>query len=423
MTVAEVKRNQIESLIRACRLVGRLNKNRPDSMKSEQLYYQMLDKYFTNVLKAKQDHGFIAAHTVFFPVEVLYSMGIAPLHSEVTTWTSALLLGNQMDFINGGAEAGLAAEICSPHRGLAGGYFRNLLPRPDVMLWSNLICDNTAKSGEYIMEVTGCPGYFLDHPFGKTALEEKYMVEEIRDMIKFLEDTSGLKMDWDKLSQSVAEMDNQIKLQSEICELRKSIPSPFPTRRFLEFLTVDYMFAGQPEATEYLQALKNELADLVKQGKGAVNPERFRLMSFFIPPIYLIALFESLSQEFGAVSVCEPLFTYWKYDRLDPSRPLESVAKKSNLIPESRTMYGPLGNSTIQEIKECARDYKVDGAIYYAFIGCRHSCATIKLFKEILNEIDVPVLTLDCDIVDPTVNNHTEVRQKFEQFFELLEDR
>ena len=68
----------------------------------------------------KQQNGFVAAHTVFFPVEILYAMGIAPLHNEVTTWTSALLLGNQMDFLTGGAEAGLAPEICSPHRGLAG---------------------------------------------------------------------------------------------------------------------------------------------------------------------------------------------------------------------------------------------------------------------------------------------------------------
>ena len=160
MTVTEVKKNQIESLLRACRLVGRMNKNRPDGMKSEQLYYQMLDKYFTNVLNAKQENGFVAAHTVFFPVEILYAMGISPLHNEVTTWTSALLLGNQSEFLTAGAEAGLAAEICSPHRGLAGGYFRGLLPKPDAVLWSNLICDNTAKSGEYIMELDQLPRLF-----------------------------------------------------------------------------------------------------------------------------------------------------------------------------------------------------------------------------------------------------------------------
>lgn len=417
------KRNMIDSLLRAVRLVGRLNKNREDAAPSEQYYYQMLEEYFGNVQNAKQQNGFVAAHTVFFPVEILYAMGISPLHNEVTTWTSAMLLGNQMEFITAGAEAGLAPEICSPHRGLAGGYFKHLLPQPDVVLWTNLICDNTAKSGEYIAEMTGAPSFFLDHPFDKSPKENLYMQSELRELIAFLEKVSGHKMNWDKLSQIVAEMDKQIKLQTEIAELRRARPSPMNSRRFLELLTIDYMFAGQPEATKYLTLLKGELADKVQKGIGAVNPEKFRLMTFFLPPIHMLPFLENLFQEHGAVSVVEPLFSYWKYEPLDPSKPLESVAQKSFMIPEARTMYGPLGDATRREIKERAAEFRIDGAIYYAFIGCRHTCATIKMFKDILNDMDIPVLTLDCDIVDPTVNNQTEVRQKMEQFFELLEDR
>ena len=264
-------------------MVGRLNKNSPDGTKSQQLYYQMLDKYFSNALSAKNGNGFLAAHTIFFPVEILYAMGITPLHNEVTTWTSALLLGNQMEFLTAGAEAGLAPEICSPHRGLAGGYYRNLLPKPDAVLWTNLICDNTAKSGEYIMELTGCPGYFLDHPFDHSRPEKNYMVEELKDMIQFLEKTSGSKMDWDKLSQNVAEMDKQIKLQAEICELRKAVPSPFPTRRFLEFLTVDYMFASQPEATEYLKAFEMSWQKWYNQQRRGQSGT-FPFNEFFLSP-------------------------------------------------------------------------------------------------------------------------------------------
>jgi benzoyl-CoA reductase/2-hydroxyglutaryl-CoA dehydratase subunit BcrC/BadD/HgdB len=423
MTTAIPKKNQIDSLIRACRLVSRMNKVRPDARHSEQLYYQMLDKYFTRVQTAKQEGGFVAAHTIFFPVEILYAMGLSPLHNEVTTWTSAMLLGNQAEFLTAGAEAGLAAEICSPHRGLAGAYFKKMLPKPDVVLWTNLICDNTAKSGEYIQEMTGCPGFFLDHPFGDSPLEQKYLENELQDLIDFLERVSGHKMDFNKLSLSVMEMDKQIKLQTEIGKLRKAVPSPFPSRRFLEFLTVDYMFSGQPEATEYLTVLRNELAEMVELRKGAVTQEKLRLMTLFVPPIYLQGFLEGIFQEHGAVSVTEPLFTNWKYQPLDPSRPLQSIARKSRMIPEARTMYGALGQSTIQDIKDAALEYKVDGCIYYAFIGCRHTCAVIKLFKDILNEMDIPVLTLDCDLVDPTINPQGEVRQKLDQFFELLEDR
>jgi benzoyl-CoA reductase subunit B len=419
----EIKKTVIDSLLRAVRLVGRLNKNRPDAAPSEIYYYAMLEKYFGNVLNAKQQNGFLAAHTIFFPVEVLYAMGITPLHNEVTTWTTAMLLGNQMDFITAGAEAGLAPEICSPHRGLAGGYFKKMLPQPDAVLWTNLICDNTAKSGEYIAELTGAPSFFLDHPFDNSALENQYMQYELQSMITFLEKTSGRKMDWDKLSLSVAEMNKQIKLQTEIAELRKARPSPMSSRRYLELLTIDYMFTGQPEATQYLTMLKDELAEKVQKGVGAVNPEKFRLMTLFIPPLHLLPFIDGLFTEFGAVSAVEPLFSFWKYEPLDPTKPLESVAKKSFLIPEARTMYGPLGDETRQEIMDRAREYQVDGAIYYAFIGCRHTCATIKMFKDLLNDMDVPVLTLDCDIADPTVNSQSEVRQKMEQFFELLDDR
>ena len=39
------------------------------------------------------------------------------------------------------------------------------------------------------------------------------------------------------------------------------------------------------------------------------------------------------------------------------------------------------------------------------------------------NEMDIPMLTLDSDVVDPTLTSEEEVREKMERFFELLEDR
>ena len=93
------------------------------------------------------------------------------------------------------------------------------------------------------------------------------------------------------------------------------------------------------------------------------------------------------------------------------------------MIPERRSMYGPLDQQALDDITESAEQYKTDGAIYWAFMGCRHTCATIKVIKETLSELDVPMLTVDCDIVDPTVTSEEEVTGKLEQFFELLEDR
>jgi len=414
--------NKISAIVRACRIITRMNQARPGARRSEAMYYQMLINYFTRLLNARENGDFVAAHTVFFPAELIYAMDMVPMHTETTTWMIALFTGECSDILEVGGELGLATEICTPHRGLAGAFALGSLLHPDVMLWSNMVCDNTAKSGELIMELCHCPGFFIDRPFKDSEYEIQYLVGELEDMVCFLEEKSGRKMNWDKLSEIVARMDRQIELTREINELRKAVPTPFHSQGFLELVSVDYLFPGQPEAIEYLETLRQELADAVKEGKGAVSNERFRLMSLFIPPMYLMAFLEKISQEYGAVSVIEPFFTYWGEGRLDPAKPLESVAKKSYMLPEAR-MYGPMDERALNSIVDCAQKYKVDGAIYYADVGCRHTCATIKLFKDALNDIDVPVLTLDCDVVDQSSTSKEEVHEKLAQFFELLEDR
>lgn len=422
MSTTRDKQNRLSALIKASRLLKRMNSASPTSRKSATLYYEMMEKYFTRLQEAPERGDFIAAHTVFFPAEVIYAMDLLPMHTETTTWMLALFTGECADLLAAGAELGMASEICSPHRGITGAYALHTLPRPDVMLWSNMVCDNTSKSGELIMEINNCPGYFLDHPFKETPEEINYFVGELDGMVRFLEEQSGKKMDRDRLSEIVSRMDYQIELFRQITELRKNVPTPFSPQGFLELLSIDYLFPGQPEAITYLETLRDELTEMVKQGKGAVPEERFRLMSLFIPPMYLMGYLEKLSKEYGAVSVTEPFFTFWGEGRLDPAKPLESIARKSFMLPEMR-MFGPMDDRALKSIVQCAEDFKVDGAVYYADIGCRHSCATIKLFKDVLDEIDIPVMTIDCDVVDPTITSKDDFRDNMERFFEMLEDR
>jgi len=421
MTVAE-KKSRIESLARSARMVLRMVQGRPGTPKSDILYYKMLVNYFTRILNAPQEGNPVIAHTVFFPAEILYAMDIVPMHTEGTTWFSALFLGNTGDMLAAGAEQGLGPEVCSAHRALAGGFALGTLPRPEAVLWSNLVCDNTAKSGELLEKINRCPGFFLDHPFQHTSGEENYLVSELAELIRFLEERTGRRLDLDRLSETVVRMDREIQLLREIADLRRAVPSPFGPMSFLKLVAADYLFTGQPEAIEYLEAVRGELALMVKEGKGCLPAERFRLMLLFIPPLYLHNTIEKVLAEFGAVMVTEPYFTAWPEVKLDPSRPLESVARKCYANPPMR-MYQPLDDSTISFFTESGEDYKISGAVNFAHVACRHTCATVKLFKDQFNKIDVPLLNLDCDILDPTSTTEDDMRARFEQFFELLEDR
>jgi benzoyl-CoA reductase/2-hydroxyglutaryl-CoA dehydratase subunit BcrC/BadD/HgdB len=422
MTISETKKSRVGSLARSANMIKKMSMRDPDFHKSELYHYEMLYTYFKRLEEAEANGNTIGAHTVFFPIELLYAMDIVPLHGETATLVANMFLRNSTEALNAGAELKMAPEICSPHRSFAGCFKMGLFPKPDMMMWSNLICDNSAKCGELIADMNKCPQFFLDHPFSLSHEEEKYLLNELQDLVSFLEEVTGRKMNWEKLSESIVRAEEQVKLLHEIAEIRKNVPSPLYNRAYLETRTPDQLFAGQPEATTYLTILRDELAEMVEQGKGAVEPERFRIMSLFVPPMYLMSFLEKQLVEHGAVSVVEPYFTYWPEVKLDPSKPLESLAIKYSNTPERRTLYGPLGDETIDTLVESAREFKVDGAIYYAFIGCRHSNALIKLIKDQLNELDIPMLTLDIDLLDPTVNNESEIQQKMDQFFELLED-
>jgi hypothetical protein len=83
---------------------------------------------------------------------------------------------------------------------------------------------------------------------------------------------------------------------------------------------------------------------------------------------------------------------------------------------------GPRDEKLIQNIVASAERYGVNGAIHYAHVGCRQSADLIKLLKDALSWINVPVLVLNCDIIDCTVTPEEETSRKLAQFFELLEE-
>src|SRR5512136_834948 len=93
---ANVK-SKIETLVRTCRVIERMNRNSPNVSPSENLFYKILTEYFSNILKASSSGQKLALHTVFVPAEILYAMDIVPMHAETTTWMTAILTGESTD--------------------------------------------------------------------------------------------------------------------------------------------------------------------------------------------------------------------------------------------------------------------------------------------------------------------------------------
>lgn len=411
-----------EWLFRAYLIAMKLNSLNPKIPKSDRLYLNMAIDYYVRILRASKNNGFVAAYSLNCPVEILYAMGIVPFQLEATGWLLARLTGETGQLLSSANEVGLATEICSVHRLITGAFAKRLLPQPNAVLWTNIPCENSAKCGALLSRLNDCPGFFLDHPYSHTPEEVQYLVEELKNLISFLEEESGHKFDYNKLAESISESNKQIELCREISQLRKNVPSPLPSFTFIRVFMTNVLFGGQAKATVYLKALRDELVLKARKGIGIMMPERFRLMNMNLPPLYFTNSLENIFHDYGAIDVANPFFLNWQPGTLDSSQPLYSLAEKCFMNP-LMSICNSVSQPLFDTLKQYVSDYQIDGAINYAHIGCASFGGVSRLLRDTLKEAGVPMLDLSCDIVDPTITSSEEMHEQLVCFFELLEDR
>jgi len=421
MALATLAKPRISQMVRILENIWAHRRKNP-TFPSEEKYYELMVRYYRRIMEALEEGKTIVGHTVMSPIELFYGMDIVPMHLESTSMMMVILLGNYTEFFDAARGFGLTPETCSAHRLLAATVVQNSLPRPNFIVWTSQVCDNTSKSGDAILDLYEIPGIFLDRPYRYTEREVAYFTKELRRLVNFMEEQTGRKMDYDRLKEVVTRSQRLIELYREIAELRKNIPAPARNRCFLNSMVVEWLYAGTQEAVDYFEMVRDELRERVDKGVGAIPEERFRILTLFLPPSYDWKLMDWLEEQYGAVSVMEPYCSWWAKGEMDPERPLESIAEKSFYRSLTRQMHGP-SEGIIEDAVQAAKDYAAEGAIYFAHIGCRQACALIRSMKDALKErVGIPMIALDCDIIDPSLSSGEEMRSKLDGFFEMLEE-
>lgn len=382
------------------------------------MYYDLIADYFRNVQRAREEGKCLVAHTIFVPTEFLFAMDIVPVYLEGVCEIMARVHGMEESF-SAAKSLGFATEICSAHRLINATAIRGWLPRPDAFVWSNLVCDLTTKAGDFLVKLYDRPGYYLDRPYTDNEQGMQYYIKELGDLIHFLENLTGRRMDWDRLSEIMEYTRQSVELFREIGDLRKAVPSPMRNQHVIEMCLAELLLSGSPEMVKFFRSIRDEVKTAAERGEGVIPKERYRLLTFFFYPAHLWKLLDGIQNEYGAVIVTEPHLTLWADADIDPSRPLESLARKAFALTDA----GPLKPFLDKVLRE-AREYKADGAIYWAHVGCRQTCATTRIIKDTLMEqLGIPTLIIDCDICDPTYAPGERIKDKVEQFFEMLDER
>jgi benzoyl-CoA reductase/2-hydroxyglutaryl-CoA dehydratase subunit BcrC/BadD/HgdB len=394
-------------------------------------YRNYVKRFYEDAHKAKIEGKPVAWVASTFPVEMLLAADVFPVWPEnYASLCAARQLSVKLCEI---AESkGFSKDLCSYARCVIGSLFAKEddlpeggLPQPDFLVASTGACDTHFKWFEFVSRHFKVPLFLLDVPYNISGADSEqletshveFYVSRLEELIEFLERQTGTKLDIKNLRETEALSDRTSQLWMEIQNYRRTIPAPMDARD--AFSAVFFMLSvpGTPMAVDFYEKLRDELKIRAENRFGVVAHEEYRLIWDNLPLWFDLNFFRHLN-DLGAVVVAETFSHVWM-GRLDPSKPLESLARK--YLPNFANCSV---DRKIDLIENLAKDFRVDGIVLPTNWGCRMMSIGETIVKDVIQQrLGVPSLILDVDSTDWRSYNETQVKKNVEVFLQILSEK
>ena len=349
--------------------------------------------------------------------ELMVAMDIQPLSPELWQVVSLQLNPNACcESIDAAQDAGIHPELCSANKAIIGDIMLEKIPPPSMVVLPTFPCDNSKITYQTIGYLTGAPTYFLDCPYWMDEKEAMdYWTNQFRGLISFLEENTGKKMDYDRLTEVVEESNRCIDYWLEGVELLKLQPLPMNgpfTSGYLAGLTS----LGLPAATAAVKASRDDLIARLDRQETAVAEEKARVIWFYYPVFWDGGLTPWMA-EIGAV-IPVGLVGYYNAEPIDTTSPgtiIRGLAQRGLQSPMGKQGRGA-SDLWIDDCLNAVDQWKGDCVILASHPGCKWLRGCYGIFRDIARERGIPVMVYDIDLFDPRLTSAEESRARIEQF-------
>jgi len=356
------------------------------------------------------------------PMELLYAFDCTPMLLDMLPTrlcTTPELAAKYIDI----AEEHVAASMCGIDKVDLGTVLSGDIPeKPDAFIYSTVPCDSSRVAYPAIDKHLGVPSYCMDIPYRKDETGYKYIADQNKEIITFLEDLTGTKLNMDKLKEVMEISDKTMILMKKIADLRKNHPCPLPGALLFLNQLIPAM-AGHPEMLKCMEAQYAVAKHIVDHKMGAVKKENFRVLWLQNMLWCNLSALHYMEKTYGAIVVMEA-FGYQETDLFNGSTDIDEIcyisAKKALALPMIHGSSGPV-EDYLHLVDDAMEAYDIDVAMYVGHVGCKHCWAAEKILKDMVQDkYGVPMMSLDVDAVDIRYKNNDEMVAVFKDFFDTL---
>jgi len=353
--------------------------------------------YFEMVLKAREKGKTLAWTGFAVPVELFYAMDIVPFLVEqfcITDLVQKMARGKGFEYFDIGAGTGFSTEVCSPHLATVGMAKDGALPAPDFIVGANSPCDSGLVAFYVLNNLYKTPSFYLDYPYLQEEEAVRYFKRDLERLVKFLEEQTGRKMDYDRLREV---MKLSAKAHNDFLKsvkLRKSIPAPFGGREAFSLLTIKLYNEGLLQTAEFFETFYRETQDKVDRKEGVLADERHRIAWFGGYPFFYTKITDWVEENFKTVVVGDSLCLLENKPIEDFSDPLECLARK-----DVGASYWKIARSFCyyeENLGRLSQEFQLAGAVFFASLGCKQNGGQMRMYQDVWRgKLGIPTLILD----------------------------
>lgn len=381
-------------------------------------------------VEAGEDFGYLNADV---PMEVLRAMDIPFV---VNQWWAAICGAKRMTRKYFGLlrDAGYRDDLCSycatafaesldpdDHKTDADGKPLGPwggLPDPTIAI-TRLTCDCQSKIFELFAENHGADFYAMENTVARKVplrwfdmaaddWEELYDtdridagVEELKELIRFLEMKTGKMFDINKLEHVMNLINEQEGWYKKTRDLIASChPVPVTVVDTINAVMQAQWQRGTQWAADHAKGLYEEIKELADRGEAAVPNEKYRLMWIGRGIWHDFGFYQRFEQKYGAVFMWSMYLAMGAdaYIRNHVEQdPLRALAAR--YIGMEDFLHMPPWNS--QWYLQQAQQNEIDGVVYMVPENCMQAVEGSYFIKKTLEDAGIPVLIFKADPVDP----------------------
>ena len=347
-----------------------------------------------------------AMASLFLPCEPLLALGLHPYSCE---GFGCFLSGTQAEqsFLQYAESEGLPETFCSYHKVFIGAAEKGLMPRPRFILNTTLACDANMLTFRRLAEHFDVPQFVVDVPYAADQGAVDYVAGQLRQMVAFLEQHTGKKLDQDLLEETVARSVRSLANYDRYLTRKadKLLLGEATGEMFSAFALHNLLGSRETEAYT-LRCL--EEVEKAPPARG-VRLLWLHTIPFWMEPLHSALDFNPQAQIVGCDMCYEGILPQFSKD------PYEAMAQ--------RVVYSPFNGPVSRRIEraiQVARQVKADGAIWFCHWGCKHTLGGAQLGKEAMERAGIPTLVLDGDGCDRSHGGEGQLATRLEAFVEML---